>query len=95
MISRAMTDQQLLGDANAGTYIPEFTMSNMTSQIPAQVSWSGLNGTLSELGFTGFSLIIDDIQRLFNVSETSESAPFLAKDEAELTHQACLWIGST
>jgi hypothetical protein len=80
-----MADEQLLGDANAGTYIPEFTMSNMTSPSSAQVSWSGLNGTLSELGFTGFSLIIDDIQRLFNVSETSESAWSLDKNEGELS----------
>lgn len=68
--SRLELTTQLLGDANAGTYTPQFTVSNSSSAV----SWADLNDTLLNLGFTGFSLIVDDIQRLFNVSDTSRSS---------------------
>jgi hypothetical protein len=61
---------QLLGDSNAGTYTPSFSNTSTSTQV----SWTGLNETFTEAGISGFSLIVDDIQRLFDVQNSSESS---------------------
>lgn len=65
----SVADGQLLGDSNAGTYTPSF----LNTSTATQVSWTGLNETYTEVGITGFSLIIDDVQRLFDVRNSSKS----------------------
>jgi hypothetical protein len=62
-------DRQLRGDSNAGTYIPSFSNTSTSTQV----SWTGLNETYIDVGISGFSLIIDDIQRVFDVQNSSKS----------------------
>lgn len=66
---------QLRGDANAGTFTPSF----LNASDASSVSWTALNETYTQEGITGFSLIVDDIQRFFDVQNNSE-CPVIASE---------------
>lgn len=40
------------------------------------MSWAGLNETYIDAGITGFSLIVDDIQRVFGIQNNSKSIAY-------------------
>ncbi|EIW69317.1 hypothetical protein TREMEDRAFT_30806 [Tremella mesenterica DSM 1558] len=61
------TKAQLVGDAYLGSLTPTFFPVNQTT-----ISWSGLNEALVSIGITGYSVLIDDVLRLSNVSITEE-----------------------
>lgn len=60
---------QLIGDAVAGTGVPTF-MAN-TSSAEA-IAWFPLTPEFLESGYNGVSVIIDDILRVENVTNSSE-----------------------
>ncbi|RXK39389.1 hypothetical protein M231_03342 [Tremella mesenterica] len=62
------TKAQLVGDAYLGSLTPTFFPVNQTT-----ISWSGLNEALVSIGITGYSVLIDDVLRLSNVSITEIS----------------------
>lgn len=73
---------QLLGDAAAGTPLPEFALADASvnstlsaaSALATNAStlvWEGLTQNLTSVGVTGWNVLVDDILRLANTSATS------------------------
>lgn len=73
--SELINRYQLLGDAAAGTGSPIFSNSSTADVLvwlPMNTSWVPSNTTVEKFGFNGVSILVDDIQRLVNYTQTSE-----------------------
>jgi hypothetical protein len=61
---------QLLGDAFAGTGTPLFLKDNSTASI---ISWLPLAGFDLDSGYQGVAMVVDDVLRVVNATNSSES----------------------